>query len=87
MKDFPPTPKPDHAGKTDSYTPRERRELLRRVATGVSDPVACPRCGASCAVIRTGPRTDVAYVRDRVVVRCPACRRSVAADVEAAEPR
>lgn len=84
MTDFAPDRRSTRAGETDAYTPRERRELLARVAGGTCGPVSCPRCGTSCAVIRTGPRADVAYVRDRVVVRCPGCRRSVAAEVEEA---
>ena len=83
MTDSPPAPKSDRAGRTGTFTPGERRELLRDAASGGSGggsgPV-CPRCGTPCAVIRTGPRADVSYVRDRVIVRCPACRRSVAAE-------
>ena len=59
-----------------AYNARERRILLRELARGVANP-RCPRCGASCTVIRTGPRDDVSYVRDRVVARCSGCRRSV----------
>lgn len=64
------------------YTGEERRALLRAVVTGATAP-PCPRCDGVCAVIRTGPRQDVSYVRDRVVLRCGACRRIVVA--EAAE--
>lgn len=67
---------------TIAYSPRERRTLLQELARGAPNP-KCPRCGAACVVIRTGPRNDVSYVRDRVVVRCSACRRSVG--VEAGE--
>ena len=67
---------------TIPYNARERRTLLQDLAEGAPNP-KCPRCGAPCAVIRTPPRDDVSYVRDRVVVRCSACRRSVA--VEAGE--
>ncbi len=86
MTDFPPARKSAHSGETDAYTARERRELLRDVAGGGSGPV-CPRCGTPCAVIHTRPRADVAYVRDRVIVRCPGCRRSVVADAEKAKAK
>jgi len=61
---------------TIAYTARERRILLQELARGTPNP-RCPRCGASCAVIHTTPRDDVSYVRDRVVVRCSGCRRSL----------
>jgi len=69
----------------DPYTDREKRDLLKRVADGEPGP-RCPRCQAPCAVIRTGPRDDVSYVRDRVVMRCSGCTRGFgveAGDVQA----
>ena len=57
------------------YAPAEQRELLDAVARGAASP-PCPRCGRTCAVIRARPRDDVAYVRDRLVVRCLRCGRS-----------
>ena len=71
--------------ETIAYKARERRILLLQLARGTPNPT-CPRCGASCAVIRTGPRDDVSYVRDRVVVRCGGCRRSVAVEAGELEP-
>ncbi|MCY3548050.1 MAG: hypothetical protein OXH51_07620 [Gemmatimonadetes bacterium] len=56
---------------------REKRALLRSVADGVENPV-CPRCGGRCSVIRTRTRADVSYVRDRVVIRCSGCMRTLA---------
>ncbi len=47
------------------------------VAGGKENP-ACPRCGGRCSVIRTGTREDVSYVRDRVVIRCSGCTRTLA---------
>ncbi len=64
-----------------SYTTSERRALLDLVSGGAIDP-PCPRCGSACTVIRTRPRADVAYVRDRVVVRCTRCLCSCAADAD-----
>ena len=59
----------------DPYTAREKSDLMKQVAEGAANP-PCPRCGNACAVIRTRPREDVSYVRDRVVVRCAGCLRS-----------
>lgn len=70
---------------TNGYTDRERQALLRAVADGATNPI-CPRCNGACAVIRTGPRADVSYVRDRVVVRCSGCRRSAAAEAGGLAP-
>lgn len=64
---------------TIAYSARERRILLQELARGNPNP-KCPRCGAPCTVIRTPPRDDVSYVRDRIVARCSACRRSVAVE-------
>lgn len=63
----------------DPYRDREKRELLRALSAGTENP-ACPRCGGACAVIRTGPLSDVAYVRDRVLIRCSGCLRNLAVD-------
>lgn len=54
------------------YTAQEKDELWGQVAQGRDAP-SCPRCGAVCSVIRTGPRRDVSYVRERVVARCASC--------------
>lgn len=61
----------------DGFTARQKRRLMDQVAKGGTSP-RCPRCQGPCAVIRTGPRSDVAYVRDRVLVRCSRCMRSCA---------
>ena len=61
----------------DQFRNREKRALLRTVAGGEENP-ACPRCGGRCSVIRTGTREDVSYVRDRVVIRCSRCTRTLA---------
>ena len=66
----------------DPYRDREKRELLRALSGGAENPV-CPRCGGTCAVIRTRPRSDVSYVRDRVLIRCSACLRNLAVDAGA----
>ncbi|MDE2784339.1 MAG: hypothetical protein OXK77_15400 [Gemmatimonadota bacterium] len=66
----------------DAFTARQKRHLLDQVADGIASP-RCPRCRGPCAVIHTGPRGDVAYVRDRVLVRCSRCLRSCA--IEARE--
>ena len=62
-----------------TYTAQEEHELQRRLARGDATP-SCPRCGATCAVVRAEPRRDVAYVRDRVVARCPSCGGTVATE-------
>lgn len=64
----------------DGFSARHKRQLMDQVADGKGSP-RCPRCQGPCAVIHTGPRSDVAYVRDRVLVRCSRCLRSCAVEV------
>lgn len=64
----------------DAFTDRQKRQLMEQLAGGATSP-RCPGCQGPCAVIRTGPRSDVAYVRDRVLVRCSRCLRNCAIEV------
>lgn len=68
-----------------SYSGDEKRTLLEQVASGAR-PICCPRCGGVCGLVRMPPRRDVSYVRNRIVVRCPACFSSLAADWPAVAP-
>lgn len=46
---------------------------------------ACPRCDASMSLRRVPPREEVAYVRDRLWLSCPACGRNAVVDRRALE--
>lgn len=56
-----------------------QRALLRETLRKGAVP-RCPVCAAVLTVSRVEPPGDVAYVRDRVWVRCPACRRAATLD-------
>ena len=63
-----------------SFTPEERA----RIADGLNrregaEPV-CPVCGARLSIQAVTPRSDVPYVRHRVLIICPSCRRSATLD-------
>ncbi len=68
------------------YSARHKRDLIDQVGEGRASP-RCPRCQGPCAVIRTRPRRDVAYVRDRVLVRCSRCLRSCSIEAAALDRR
>ncbi len=61
-----------------SYSPAQRRALADAVRKG--EQPRCPACGALLARHEIGPKRELAYVRRRVLLICPACKRSVAVD-------
>lgn len=65
------------------YGAEERKRLVAALRAG--EPLACPSCGAALTAQPVGPRRDVSYVRNRVWLMCPACKRSASFDVRADE--
>jgi uncharacterized protein with PIN domain len=63
-----------------SYTAEQRRTIAAALVTG---DAACPVCGAELARQTVEPAPGVAYVRKRIWVLCPACRRTASLDVKA----
>jgi hypothetical protein len=63
-----------------SYDAAQRRGL--EVALNAGGPLHCPVCGAVLAQQRVEPVAAVAYVRRRVWVICPDCRRSASLDLK-----
>lgn len=61
-----------------NYTREEERELARTVRGG-RDP-DCPRCQAPLDRREVPPRPEVSYVRRRLWLVCPECRRSAVVD-------
>lgn len=59
------------------YTPEERHLVERTLARGKR---ACPRCAGALELRDVPPRTEVAYVRDRVWLLCAACGASAVID-------
>ena len=62
-------------------TTRQEEESLRKQLKKGTHP-ECPRCGCRLQVTPVRPRTDVAYVRDRVLLACNPCGLNVALDRE-----
>jgi uncharacterized protein with PIN domain len=63
------------------YDARQRRQL--EVALAQGSPLRCPACHAELMQQRVEPGPGVPYVRRRVWVLCPGCRRTAALDLKA----
>jgi hypothetical protein len=64
---------------TAPFSAAERRALEAELARGV-EQLQCPACDTPLSQQRVDPGAAVAYVRRRVLVICPACRRTAALD-------
>ncbi|HET9986673.1 MAG TPA: hypothetical protein VFQ38_24055 [Longimicrobiales bacterium] len=61
-----------------SYTAEERHRLEEAVRAGATP--RCPACGAVLARREVPPKRELPYVRRRIWLICPACKRSAAVD-------
>ncbi len=68
----------------ESFTADELERL--RGLVGGSEPFACPRCGRTLDTRRVAPRTDVAYVRDRLWMTCGSCEATGVIDLPRETP-
>jgi hypothetical protein len=57
--------------------PAEEQALRDQVSQGAAQ---CPRCDSVLTMKPIPPRTDVAYVRDRVLLTCSECEIRVVVD-------
>jgi len=64
---------------TGGFTARERKALERALARGDAPP--CPACGTALSQRPVPPSKQVSYVRRRVWLLCPSCKRTGAVDV------
>jgi hypothetical protein len=55
-----------------NFSAAEERQLWERLAQG-SQP-SCPRCDGALDLTPVGPRPDVGYVRNRLLIQCSACK-------------
>ena len=62
----------------DPANPSEEAALRTRLKEGKTP--ACPRCRATLRTIPVPPRSDVAYVRNRILLECDSCQFRVALD-------
>ncbi|NJD09580.1 MAG: hypothetical protein FIB01_03735 [Gemmatimonadetes bacterium] len=63
-----------------SFDAVDRRGLALALARGLA--LECPRCAAPMIRQEVRPGQGVPYVRRRVWVLCPVCRRSAALDLD-----
>jgi uncharacterized protein with PIN domain len=62
------------------YTAEQRRAIAAALDADTAAP--CPVCGAELTRQRVEPLPAVPYVRRRVWVLCPRCRRTASVDVK-----
>jgi hypothetical protein len=62
----------------EAFTHEQVRDLERAVREGAHP--ACPLCAVPLDERGVPPRGDVSYVRDRVWLLCPSCKRSAVVD-------
>jgi hypothetical protein len=62
----------------ERFSDDEHTTLHRSFLRG--ERLDCPVCGAELDRQPVRPRPDVSYVRDRLWVSCPSCRRSTILD-------
>lgn len=67
------------------YTARQRVELEAELSGGAAAP-RCPVCLIEVSVQAVAPPAEVAYVRRRILVICPQCRRSASLDLKQRRP-
>ena len=63
---------------TENASLREEEALREQVKEGGSPE--CPRCGIPLRITAVSPRSDVSYVRNRVLLECDPCGLKVALD-------
>lgn len=56
------------------------RRMRGEDAPDAEDAPTCPRCGAAMTIREVFPREEVAYVRHRLWLTCPSCRRNAVVD-------
>jgi hypothetical protein len=62
----------------ERFSAEEERQLANALRGAAPPP--CPRCGGALDEWPIPPRSDVSYVRDRIWLVCPACRRTAVLD-------
>jgi hypothetical protein len=62
----------------DSFSAEQRRLVAQALREG--SRLECPICREALDRSPVPPRGDVAYVRDRILLTCPSCRRSLVLD-------
>jgi hypothetical protein len=70
---------PGSGPASGAYDAAQRRVLATALASGRE--LLCPACGSNVTATPVDPPPAVAYVRHRVLVICPRCRRSASLDV------
>ncbi len=70
---------------TPIFSSDEQQQILASIDRHTV--LRCPRCDTALIRVEVAPREDVAYVRDRVWLRCETCGRHAVLDRDAPPAR
>ena len=63
---------------TENASLQEEEALRGQLKAGISPE--CPKCRTALGITPVPPRSDVSYVRDRVLLQCGSCGLKVSLD-------
>ena len=73
-----PICRPQEMAKSRGYTAQQKQDLANSFYE--QKTLTCPECDILMDHLNIPPRSDVAYVRDRTLLTCPSCQRTLIVD-------
>ena len=70
--------RPLEMAKSRGYTAQQKHHLANSFYE--QKTLTCPECDILMDHLHIPPRSDVAYVRDRTLLTCPSCQRTLIVD-------
>ena len=73
-----PICRPQEMAKSRGYTAQQKQHLANSFYE--QKTLTCPECDILMDHLHIPPRSDVSYVRDRTLLTCPSCQRTLIVD-------